>query len=159
MTKQGFLKQLDNYLKSKGFSRMKDHFYCEFADDLLLVIGIQQSHYGAYGYMEYGLAVPSINRSMPYPKFNELNINLGRIMTRRGKQITWEEIDPIFLEDIQKALDERIEDLFALRELDKGSLIRQLKPKISYILGDHTAACFGMTRKDFQDVIVVSEDD
>ena len=64
---------------------MNSHFYKKVADDTVIVFGVQKSSYGKYCYIEYGHAFSSINRNMPYPKFNQLNLNCGRVMTAVGQ--------------------------------------------------------------------------
>ena len=156
MTKKEFIKQLNVYFTKRGFYYRKDHFYKEVYEDVLAVIGLQKSVYGGYGYLEYGYCFKSINDHMPYPMFWELNLRLFRIMTSKGQAIEYENIDDLFMEDLEQRLDHIINNMISLSQNGPVELIEHYRslpdsPQTHYwvICGEKTAKYVGLTPKDF----------
>lgn len=119
----------------------------------MIVFGLQTTAYGGeYCYMEYGYCFKSINKYLPYPKFNELDLNCGRIVTIRGQAIVFEEVDAELLENIQQVVDREIEEMSNLVKMERSAFIQHYLSGDTgwYILGDTTAAYFGLSRKDFK---------
>lgn len=109
MIKKDFVKQLGRFFSEKGFFYKSQHFYKELTDEVMIVFGLQTTAYGGkYCYMEYGYCFKSISKYLPYPKFYELNLRCGRIMTIRGQAIVFEEVDAELLENIQQVVDREI---------------------------------------------------
>lgn len=161
MTKKQFLDEISAFFCENGFLRVKDHFYKDLSGDVMLVFGFQQSSYGKYGYMEYGYCFKSINRHLPFPRFNQMNLNCGRLMTDRGCAIEYAAIDEGFIRTFEQTLRDKIHELLMLSQLNKEELIRHyllMESRHSwYILGDETAAYFGLTRRDFMYHFTVSD--
>ena len=161
MTKKQFLDEIAAFFCDNGFLRAKDHFYKDLSGDVMLVFGFQQSSYGKYGYMEYGYCFKSINRHLPFPRFNQMNLNCGRLMTDRGSAIEYGVIDNEFIRTIEQALRDKIHEMQELSQLDREVFVRHyllMESRQSwYILGDETAAYFGLTRQDFKYHFTVSD--
>lgn len=153
MTKVDFLKQLTMFFSSKGFSCRKNHYYKEVSSDVLIVFGVQMSCYGGYCYLEYGYCFKSINKHLPYPKFNQLNLNCGRIMTDMGKAIVFEKLDKNIMGSLKKAIDAIVDHLIALADLGRDGIskyyLSETSNKSWYILGDETADYFDLPKEAF----------
>ena len=153
MTKNDFVKQLTSFFFHKGFSCQNKHYYKEVSSDVILVFGMQTSHYGESCYLEYGYCIKSINRYLPYPKFNQLNLNCGRIMTGMGKAIAFEKIDETTMGDLLKTIDGIVNDMINLVGLGKDAMIQYfLSGRTNqswYILGDETVDYFGLPKEAF----------
>ena len=153
MTKVEFIKQLTQFFSSKGFYCKSKHYYKEASSDVLLVFGFYMSCYGGYGYLEYGYCIKSINRHLPYPKFNQLNLNCGRIMTDIGQSIVFEKIDETIMEKLKAKIDVLVNDMINLACLGKDPLIQHYLTDPNnltwYILGDETAGYFGLPKESF----------
>ena len=161
MTKKQFLDEIAAFFCDNGFLRAKDHFYKDLSGDVMLVFGFQQSSYGKYGYIEYGYCFKSINRHLPFPRFNQMNLNCGRLMTDRGSAIEYATIDEGFIQILEQTLSDKIHEMQALSQLNREAFIRHYLLKESgrswYILGDETEAYFGLTRQDFKYHFTVSD--
>ena len=161
MTKKQFLDEIAASFYDNGFLRVKDHFYKDLSGDVMLVFGFQQSSYGKYGYIEYGYCFKSINRHLPFPRFNQLNLNCERLMTDRGSAIEYATIDEEFIRTLGQTLRDKIHEMQKLSQLNKEAFIRRyllMESRHSwYILGDETAAYFGLTRQDFKYHFTVSD--
>lgn len=92
MTKKEFLKSCADVFCSNGFEFKGTTFYRENKHGIMAVFGFMKSTYGPYYYLEYGFAIKAINRFLPYPKFNELEINCGRVNTPIGKAFHYEQM-------------------------------------------------------------------
>ena len=162
MKKKEFLNQLCRFFSDKGFSCKSNHFYIELTDEVMIVFGLQMTAYGGgYCYMECGYCFKSINKYLPHPKFNQLNLNSGRIMTSHGKAIVFEQVDPEWFENIKQVIEVEIDTMTNLIKLGKNTFIQYyLSGRIKrswYVLGDTTAAYFGLTRNDLAGHFVVDE--
>lgn len=153
MTKIEFIKQLSSMFAEKGFTCKSKHFYKEISRDVLIVFGIHMSLYGEYCYLEYGYCFKTINKYLPFPKFNQLNLNCGRIMTNMGKAIIFEEIDEKAFIDIEKAVDTVISSMIKLINMGRSEMIQYYLSGQSnqswYILGNETANYFGLPKEAF----------
>ena len=89
MTKNEFLKQLSDFFSDKGFICKKMHFYKKITSEVLIVFGLYASKYGEYYYLENGFCFKSISKFLPFPKYNQLNLNCGRIMFDKGKALCY----------------------------------------------------------------------
>ncbi len=79
MTKAQFLKMTAEIFSLKGFSKKGNNFYFDFDNEFVGTFGLQHSNFGAYYYIEFGFSIKNLNPKMPTPKFNELNLNFGRV--------------------------------------------------------------------------------
>lgn len=153
MTKVDFIKQVTLFFSRKGFSCRNKHYYKEVSSDVILVFGMQMSHYGGYCYLEYGFCINSINRHSPWPKFNQLNLNCGRVMTGIGKAIVFEKMDEATMADLLKTIDGIVNDMINLAGLGKDAMIQYFLSGQTnqswYILGDETVDYFGLPKEAF----------
>ena len=161
MTKKQFLDEIAAFFCDNGFLRVKDHFYKDLSGDIMLVFGFQQSSYGKYGYMEYGYCFKSINQHLPFPRFNQLNLNCGRLMTDRGSAIEYATINEAFIQTFEQTLSDKIHEMQKLSQLNREAFIRHyllMESRHSwYILGEETAAYFDLTRWDFMYHFTISD--
>ena len=154
MTRSGFYNFLKTVFAEMGFICKNSHFYkTEEDNEKVIVFGLQRSYCGPYYYLEYGFYIKSINKHLPFPKYNQLNLNCGRIMTSHGKAIVLDELDNAYLEELKYLIKQSFITMRTLVYMENEELINYLfnefNHRIWYILGDETAAYFGMTRKDF----------
>ena len=153
MTKVDFVNRLTMFFSNKGFSCRKNHYYKEVSSDVLIVFGMQMSRYGGYCYLEYGYCFKSIKKYLPYPRFNQLNLNCGRVMTGIGKAIVFEKLDENIMGGLKKTIDEIVDDLINLVGLGRNGMIKYYLSETSnkswYILGDETADYFGLPKEAF----------
>ena len=153
MTKRDFIRQLTLLFSLEGFSRKGNHFYKEASSDILLVFGVHSSQYGGYGYLEYGYCLKSISKYLPYPKFNQLNLNCGRIMTEVGKALVYETLDKNTMNSLQKAIHEKIDLMGRLAASGGDRLIgfylSEEHTESWYILGEKTAEYFRLPKDAF----------
>ncbi len=153
MKKVDFVKQLTMFFSSKGFSCRNNHYYKEVTSDILIVFGMHMSCYGGYCYLEYGYCFNSINKYLPYPKFNQLNLNCGRVMTDMGKAIVFEELDENFMGALRKTIDALVDHLINLADSGLNGIsnyyLSETSNKSWYILGDETADYFDLPKKAF----------
>lgn len=137
MEKKAFLKLCANLFEANGFVRKGNTFYLENECGILLAFGLQKSSYDAYYYMEHGIAFKEINKYLPYPKINELDINMGRIMTRFGKALWYESLDEQSFCEISNAVQNKLDVLYPIINAGKEEILKQIlcpNPiKISYI--------------------------
>lgn len=154
MTKVEFLKQCTTFFPRKKFSCRNNHYYKEVSSDVLIVFGIQMSRYGGYCYLEYGYCFKSINKYLPYPKFNQLNLNCGRIMTDIGKAIVFERLDENVMGALEKTIDALVDQLINLANLGRNEIskyyLSEASNKSWYILGEETANYFDLPKEVFQ---------
>ena len=154
MTKVEFLKQCTTFFSRKKFSCRKNHYYKEVSSDVLIVFGIQMSRYGGYCYLEYGYCFKSINKYLPYPKFNQLNLNCGRIMTDIGKAIVFERLDENVMGALEKTIDALVDQMINLANLGRNEIskyyLSEASNKSWYILGEETANYFDLPKEVFQ---------
>lgn len=159
MTKEEFKKQLKQFFSGEGYFCKGSHFYKEVTNDLEVVFGMHYSSYGAYCYIEYGICFKSINKYLPYPKFYQLNVNCGRIMTSIGKAMVYENINGYIMNDIKTVIKEKMNDLIYIISLGNEGMINYFLhewPNNSwYILGEETAAYFGLPKEAFKYHFVV----
>ncbi len=159
MTKTEFVKQLTTFFVGKGFSCRYNHFYKEMTSDVIIVFGMHTSSYGGYCYLEYGYCFKSINKYLPYPKFNQLNLNCGRLMTGIGKAMVYEQLNENIVHNIEKTIGEEIDNLIDLVNLGKDRMIKfylyETTNKSWFILGEETADYFGLPREAFKYHIVL----
>lgn len=162
MEKKDFLKQLRGFFSEKGFSNKGNHYYKALNDETVIVFGLQFTAYGGdYCYLDHGYCFNSINRYLPHPKFHQLNMNCGRIMTSQGQAIEYETVDPELLENIKRCIEKEIDVMTKLISLNREALIQYYlsgKHKGSwYILGDASAEYFGLSRNAFAGHFVLDE--
>lgn len=154
MTKVEFLKQCTTFFFRKKFSCRNNHYYKEVSSDVLIVFGIQMSRYGGYCYLEYGYCFKSINKYLPYPKFNQLNLNCGRIMTDIGQAIVFERLDENVMGALEKTIDALVDQLINLANLGRNEIskyyLSEASNKSWYILGEETANYFDLPKEVFQ---------
>lgn len=154
MEKVDFKKQMAAFFRSKGFFCKSNHYYKNVSSDILIVFGIYMSCYGGYCYLEHGYCFKSINKYLPYPKFNQLNLNCGRIMMDMGQAIVFEKLDEDIMSGIKQTVDKKIDDLIDLVELGRDGMIKFYLSEMSdsswYILGDETADYFGLPKEAFR---------
>ena len=87
MESRQFVAYLGKLFSKDGFIQKGQRFYRSF-DNFSLVFALQRTAYGGeYFYMEYGFFFPDICPYTPYPKFNELDINCGRVLLPNGGQV------------------------------------------------------------------------
>ncbi len=153
MIKNVFFKKLTFMFSEKGFTCKNKHFYKEASDDVVIVFGIHMSSYGGYCYLEYGYCFKTINQHLPFPRFNQLNLNCGRVMTSFGKDLIYEEIDEKAFVEIEKAVDAALYNLIKLINLERSEMIQfflsGLFNQSWYILGNETARYFGLPKEAF----------
>ena len=154
MTKVEFLKQCKTFFSRKKFSCRNNHYYKEVSSDVLIVFGIQMSRYGGYCYLEYGYCFKSINKYLPYPKFNQLNLNCGRIMTDIGTAIVFERLDENVMGALEKTIDALVDQMINLANLGRNEIskyyLSEASNKSWYILGEETANYFDLPKEVFQ---------
>lgn len=138
MEKNAFLKLCASFFKANGFSRKGNSFYYDNKDGILLVFGLNKSSYGPYYYMEHGCVFTEINKHLPFPKYNELDINLGRIMLPYGKAIHYELMGENDCNDLVDVIQQQINLLRPAIDGGREQIVRQLfysgSMKISYVL-------------------------
>lgn len=138
----------------KGFTCKSKHFYKDASDDVIIVFGVQMSSYGEYCYLEYGCCIKTINRYLPFPKFNQLNLNCGRVMTSFGKDLIYEEIDENAFVEIENAVDVTLNKMIKLINFERNEMIQFfLSGQFNqswYILGNETARHFGFPKEAFK---------
>ena len=82
-------------------------------------------------------------------------------MTDRGSAIEYATIDEGFIQILEQTLSDKIHEMQALSQLNREAFIRHYLLNESgrswYILGDETAAYFGLTRQDFKYHFTVSD--
>ena len=162
MTKNEFKKWLNKYFSQKGFYCKSGHYYKEITNEVMIVFGLQYTNYGGkYCYLECGYCFKSINKYLPYPKYNQLNLNCGRVMTSKGKAIFFETLDEYQKDSLEQTIKERIDDLISIAYLKKDEMIKKIMldgdRRSWYILGDETAAYFNLSREDFKFHFVLDE--
>ena len=113
MEKKEFLKYCSEIFKSRNFLSKGQSFYFHGSQEILVVFGITKSSYGPYFYIEYGFAIRSVNKCLPHPKFNEVDLNCGRIMTPKGKAIRYEELSHDDCQALRTVLNHYIDETIA----------------------------------------------
>ena len=153
MTKEEFRKQLKQFFSQEGYHCRSSHFYKDISDEIGIALGIQYSSRPDYCYLEYGMYFKSINKYLPYPKFYQLNINCSRIMTCIGTDIRYDNVDEIVMDDIKRVISEKMNDLINIINLGNEGIINyflhEWHDKSWYILGEETAAYFGLPKEAF----------
>lgn len=153
MTKEEFRKQLKKYFFQEGFINRSSHFYKEISDEIGIALGIQYPSRTDYCSLEYGIYFKSINKYLPYPKFNQLNINCGSIMTCLGHDFRYEDVDEIVMDDIKRVISEKMNDLINIISLGNEGMINYFLHEWPYnswyILGEETAAYFDLPKEAF----------
>lgn len=154
MEKKEFLKFTANTFRENGFYRKGTNYYREYGDDIIVVFSFFKSSYGSYFYAEYGLAFKSINKHLPYPKYNELDINFGRIMTSFGKAIKYENITEEELNDFSSTIKNYVDHILSIVEKGKKEIVRQCidtsPPVVEYVLKE-TPSFLGLSADLFKD--------
>ena len=82
-------------------------------------------------------------------------------MTDRGSAIEYATINEAFIQTFEQTLSDKIHEMQKLSQLNREAFIRHyllMESRHSwYILGDETAAYFGLTRRDFMYHFTVSD--
>lgn len=138
MDKKDFLRLCTDVFRESGFHRKGGNYYLDYNEELLVVFSFLKSSYGAYFYVEYGLVFKSINRFLPHPKYNQIDINFGRIMTCCGKAIEYEVMTEIEFNELSNTIKEYVANIISIVEKGKEEIIRQCihvsPPIVSYVL-------------------------
>ena len=154
MTKTELINKMTVYFSNKGFLCKSNHYYKEVTGEMTIVFGIHFSSYGGCCYLEYGYSIKSLNNNIPYPRFNELNLNCGRVMTNIGKAIVFENTDEKVFIEITKAIDEIVDKMVDLAKMGRDTMIQHYLSERTnqswYILGKETADYFGMPVEAFR---------
>ena len=91
---------------------------------------------------------------MPYPKFNQLTVNCGRIMTDIGKAIVFERLDENVMGALEKTIDALVDQMINLANLGRNEIskyyLSEASNKSWYILGEETANYFDLPKEVFQ---------
>lgn len=151
MEKRVFLNFCAEIFKANGFERKGNTYYYDGQNGILFVFGLQKSRYGPYYYIEHGFAFKDITKHMPYPRYCELDMNLGRIMTPFGKALCYEKMGESECADLVAAIQLKIDRFCPIVDCGMEQIVSQLvylKPnEISY-LSNGTAELLGIS-KDF----------
>ena len=154
MTKNEFLKQLSDFFSDKGFICKKMHFYKEITSEVLIVFGLYASKYGEYYYLENGFCFKSISKFLPFPKYNQLNLNCGRIMFDKGKALCYNEFNENDMFMLKQKLGSVVNSMINISTMEKEKMIQLFLTgsfnESLYILGDETAKYFDLPRDVFQ---------
>lgn len=154
MEKREFLKFTANIFRENGFYRKGTNFYRECSDDIIVVFSFFKSSYGSYFYGEYGLVFMTINKHLPYPKYNELDINFGRIMMGFGKAIKYENITEEELNVFSSTIKNYVDRILSIVEKGKKEIVRQCinssPPLVEYVL-KATPSFLGLSNDLFRD--------
>lgn len=138
MDNKSFLTLCTHIFESNGFIRKGKTFYYDNRCGILLVFGLQKSNYGAYYYMEHGVVFTEINKHLPNPKYNELDINLGRIMPAFGKALCYESMDEDKFSEFVDTIQQKLDVLLPIVNGGKEKIIQEFfsptPRKISYVL-------------------------
>lgn len=138
MEKKSFLKFCADTFKVNDFERKGNTYYYNNLNGILFVFGLQKSSYGPYYYIEHGLAFTDINRHLPYPKYHELDINLGRIMPSFGKALRYEIMGDAECRDLAVTIQQKIDTIRPIVDGGKEQIIARLissvPNEISYVL-------------------------
>ncbi len=149
-----FKKKLGKVFSIKGFVCKGTHFYKNITDEVMIVFGLQHSTYGAYYYMEYCYCFRTINQHLPYPKFAELNLRCGRLMTSKGQKIVPEMVNDIELGDIEMRIDSLLQEMESVVDLGKGGFIEyyltEKRDKSWRVVGMDTVEYFNLPIEAFQ---------
>ena len=147
MTQQEFLKYLTKIMKSYGFHRKGNHFYFDFENDIMGVLGLQKSVYGPYYYIEYGYAFLSINPRAPFPKMGSLNVNLGRIIfnfeKKRSNMVEYEELDE---KGFESTFEELFPPFFEAGRKGRDAIVNSYLDKVCFIVGPSTLQYLGIPK-------------
>lgn len=151
--KKEFLTFCTSVFRKNGFTRKGQTYYFDMGKDFIVVFGLMKSTYGPYYYMEYGFAIKAINKHLPYPKFNQLDINCGRIMFPKGKSLCYEEMDSEYCNSLQIVLQNHIDTLLLAGKLERAKLLYEFvldsPSPVNYILKG-TANYFGLDESIFK---------
>ena len=138
MDNKSFLMLCTSLFESNGFVRKGKTYYYDNQCGILLVFGLQKSNYGAYYYMEHGFAFTEINKHLPNPKYNELDINLGRIMPVFGKALCYELMDEEKFGELADTIQQKLDVLLPIVNSGRGRIVEEFfsptSQKLSYIL-------------------------
>lgn len=154
MTYATFKRELNQFFKQYGFTQHGSHFYLDMGNDILIVFGVQKSDYDEYCYMSYGYCFKSICKYLPFPKFNELNLNFGRLMPNNSQIISYatmsnEEVSEMLCGIRSIVLEAIVLAKEGAEEIKRCCFIEKER-KFSYVLGKVTVDYFHMDVKDFQ---------
>lgn len=140
MEKRAFLKSCSKIFIDSAFVQKGNTFFYDNQNGIILVFAVYKSSYGAYYYMEHGIVFSAINKHMPFPKYNELNINFGRIMFPFGKAIFYESMNECDFEELMITIKQIIKQMRPIVDGGKNKIVHQIvipSPKmISYVLKD-----------------------
>ncbi len=154
MNSAEFKKELCKLFTIKGFMCKGTHFYRNITDEVMIVFGLQHSAYGAYYYMEYGYCFKTINQHLPYPKYTELNLRCGRIMTAKGQRITPDTLNDFELGDFETKVDALLQEMESVVVLGKSGFIDYyLTEKCDeswHVVGMDTVEYFNLPIEAFQ---------
>lgn len=150
-----FKKKTAKMFADLGFQTPGDHFYKSVNDEILIVFGLQKSNYGEYCYCEFGYCLKQISKYLPYPKYNQLNVNCGRIMIGSESRLNYSYYEGSELpQNLIMILSDKA--TAAIQIANKGPdeikemYFVQRKYTFSYILGADTAFYFGMDPSEFK---------
>ena len=154
MDNRGFLKLCSALFRDNSFICKGKNYYYDGHQGVSVVFGLQKSNYGPYYYMEHGFAFSAINKHFPFPKHNELDINLGRIMFPFGKMLHYETMNESDCKAFVATIQEKINTICPIINQGKEKIIDQYifsKPdEISYILSS-TAEFLEIDMQHFRD--------
>ena len=137
MQKEEFIKFITAIFKSYGFTKKGNNFYYDFQNEFIGVFGLQKSYYGPYYYIEFGFAIKGLNPKMPFPKFDELNLNFGRAMFGDFKAVYYEELNT---ELFKEKLQEKISFLVETGRSGKEEIREKFLKFGSHVIGQRSAA-------------------
>ena len=153
MEKRSFLKFCAAIFKANGFERKGNTYYYDGQNGVLLVFGLQKSTYGPYYYMEHGFAFKDINKYMPYPRYCELDINLGRVMAPFGKSLCYEQMGETECTALASSIQLKIDAIRPVVDCGKERIIEQFvypePDQISY-LSKGTPEYMGICKEFFE---------
>ena len=153
MKKEEFVRLVTKVAKECGFSKKGNNFYYDFGNDIVSVLGLQKSLYGAYYYVEYGYAILSLNPRAPYPKFSDLNVNFGRIMFPFNKEVStmveYETINEIDTEVIVSTLRSILKKMVETGINGKTEIAKVYYNNISYVIGASTIEYLNIPKGEF----------
>lgn len=156
MTKDEFKKEMRKFFSDKGFfCKGTTHYYKEVSNDVVIVFGLNMTYCGRgkYCYMEHGYCFKSTNKHLPYPRFDYLDLILGRIMTSKGQSIVYEELDEDVMNSLKKAIDAEVDEMTHLVDLGREEMIKHYLNQSDlswWIMGQDVADYFGLPREAFK---------
>lgn len=96
----------------------------------------------------------SINRCLPFPKSNELDVNFGRIIPSFGKALYYESMGENECNELAALIQKKIDQIQPIVVEGKEHIVRQLfyptPVKISYVLNG-TPEFLGISKEHFKE--------